>query len=175
MTPPQGYVQVHDQAPAFWQVDILWLMLATGEQTGGAYALMWELCPKDAGPGPHFHDQDEAFYVLDGAITFQLGDQTLAASGGAFVSIPRGTVHAFRIDSETATVLNFYAPAGFERTIAALGTPAARRTLPPKGLAMVGSDPAKVMALFGQVGMHPVQAADLTRPGGATTRPAHGQ
>lgn len=50
------YVTNIDEAPAYWQVGILWLMLATGAQTGGEYSLMWQLCPKDSGPGPPYHD-----------------------------------------------------------------------------------------------------------------------
>lgn len=34
------YVTTVEEAPAYWQVDILWAMLATGEQTGGTYSLM---------------------------------------------------------------------------------------------------------------------------------------
>ena len=55
------YVTTIEGAPAYWQVGILWALLATGEQTGGAYTLMWELCPQSSGPTPHLHDQDEQF------------------------------------------------------------------------------------------------------------------
>ncbi len=158
------YVSGLADAPAYWQVDILWVMLATGEQTGGNYSLMWELCPKGSGSPPHYHDQDEQFYLMDGEITYKAGDQTLEASGGSFVLIPRGTVHSFRVDSEAATLLNSYTPAGFERTIVELGEPAQERTLPPEGLPMTG-DMEKVIALFEKVGMHPVEEPDTLREG----------
>ena len=154
-------------APAYWQVDILWVMLATGDQTGGHYSLLWQLCPKGAGPGPHYHDQDEQFYVLDGQITYLAGDQTLVATAGAFVLIPRGTVHSFRVDSDTATILNSYTPAGFERTIVDLGEPAATRTLPPEGQPMI-AHPERVAEVFARVGMHVVDQPDTLRgPQGA--------
>ncbi|WP_219722128.1 cupin domain-containing protein [Deinococcus planocerae] len=70
-------------APLYWQVGILWAVLATGAQTGGAYALMWELCPRGSGPPPHFHDQDEQFYVLDGEITYRANGQELRATAGS--------------------------------------------------------------------------------------------
>jgi hypothetical protein len=44
--PPQAPPTNRETAPAYWNVDILWLLLATGEQTGGRYALMEELCPR---------------------------------------------------------------------------------------------------------------------------------
>jgi uncharacterized cupin superfamily protein len=44
--------------------------LATGEYTGGAYALFETLVPpKDPGPPPHIHrNEDEAFYIISGGI-----------------------------------------------------------------------------------------------------------
>lgn len=153
-----------DTSPAFWQGDILWTVLATSEQTGGVYSLLEQLCAKDAGPAPHWHEQDEAFYVLDGQITFMAGDKTFEASAGAFVFIPRGTVHSFRVDSESARLLNFYLPGAFERVITELGQPAATRTLPPKDLPQDASE-AKTNALFAQVGMHTVAVPDFLRNG----------
>ncbi len=161
-TETEPYIRTIDDGPAYWQVDILWVMLATGEQTGGHYALMWQLCPKGAGPGPHYHDQDEQFYVLDGQITYLAGDRTLVASAGAFVLIPRGTVHSFRVDSTTATILNSYTPAGFERAIIELGEPAASRTLPPAERPAI-AHPERVEDVFGRVGMHLVNQPDTLR------------
>ncbi len=151
-------------APAYWQEGILWTMLATGAQTGGVYSAMEELCPQGSGAPPHWHDQDEAFYFLDGQATFLAGDQTFQAGAGAFVFIPRGTPHSFRVDSDTARLLNFYAPAGFERTITEMGKPTETRTLPPKG-ATNGGDMEKMKALFAQVGMHILAVPDFLRNG----------
>lgn len=162
--PIQPFGAHADTSPAFWQGDILWTVLATSEQTGGVYLLLEQLCPKDAGPAPHWHEQDEAFYVLDGQITFMAGDQTFEASAGALVFIPRGVVHSFRVDSESARLLNFYLPGGFERVITELGQPAATRTLPPKDLPQDASE-AKMNALFAQVGMHTVAVPDFLRNG----------
>jgi len=157
------YITAIEEAPAYWQVGILWAMLATGEQTGGAYSLMWELCPQNSGPPPHSHDQDEQFYVIDGEITYRADGQELRAKAGSFVLIPRGTVHSFRVDSGTATLLNSYTPAGFERVITELGEPAQARTLPPAGRPAVPSDIEKVHRLFQEVGMHIVHEPDVLR------------
>ncbi len=72
-------------------VDILWVVLAEASTTNGQHSLMWQLCPQGSGPGPHDHDQDEGFYVPDGQITYQAGAETLVATTGSFVWIPRGT------------------------------------------------------------------------------------
>ena len=137
-------------------------MLATAEQTGGAYTLIWELCPQGSGATPHYHEQDEQFYVLDGQVTYLAGDRTLVATAGAFVLIPRGTVHSFRVDSDTATILNSYTPGGFERAIIELGEPAAARTLPPAGRPAI-AHPERVAELFARIGMHVVDQPDTLR------------
>ena len=159
------YVATVEEGPAYWQVVILWVVLATGEQTGGEYSLLWELCPRGSGPPPHYHDQDEQFFVIDGSITYRADGEDLKAEAGSFVLIPRGTVHSFRVDSETATLLNSYTPAGFERTIVELGEPARERTLPPSDRPAMAADMDEVTALFEEVGMHPVEEPDSLRNG----------
>ena len=143
-------------------VDILWVVLAERTTTNGAFSLMWQLCPQGSGPGPHYHDQDEGFFVQEGQITYVAGGEQLVAGSGSFVWIPRGTVHSFRVDSETATLLNFYTPAGFEQVIMAGGLPAEAFTLPPAGLGMAVKPP-DMMALFAEIGMHVVQEPDELR------------
>ena len=145
-------LNIHAGKP-YWMVDILWVVLAEGNTTAGSHSLMWQLCPQGSGPGPHHHDQDEGFYVLDGQITYQAGGETLVATTGSFVWIPRGTVHAFKVDSPTATLLNSYTPAGFEQVVLHAGIPATSFELPPKGLGMSLSQP-ELMQLFKKIGMH---------------------
>ena len=155
-------LQNNADAPAYWQVDILWLILATGETTSGRYSLMEELCPKDSGPPPHTHTQLETFYILEGEITFVVNGENIKGIAGSYVAVPPGAVHSFRVDSETARILNSYVPAGFERTVTELGQPAEARTLPPKGLP-VKFDPKRAMELFREVGMQPVEQPDVLR------------
>jgi len=160
------YVETVAEGPAYWMVDILWVMLATGEQTGGGYSLMWELCPRGSGPGPHYHDQDELFFVIDGEITYLAAGKELKAPSGSFVLIPRGTVHSFRVDSETATLLNSYTPAGFERTIIELGEAAQARVIPPAARPAIPGGMDAAMTLFQEIGMHLVSEPDALRDRG---------
>lgn len=64
----------------------------------------------------HIHrDQDECFYVLDGSITVQCGEQHMAAGPGAFVFLPRGVPHSWDVvGGGVATVLIINVPAGIE-------------------------------------------------------------
>jgi quercetin dioxygenase-like cupin family protein len=67
----------------------------------------------------HVHDdEDDAFYILEGELTFVLGDEEMAAPAGTFVLIPPGVEHGFRNDSDQVVrILNIHAPAGFDRRI----------------------------------------------------------
>ncbi len=121
-------------ATGFWQMGILWSPLISGESTRGAYSLMEQLMPAKAGPPPHVHDQgEEVFYILDGEMALQLGDQGVIGTSGQLVRIPAGTPHAFAVRTETARVLNFYVPAALDLQVAMLGTPATSPILPPPG------------------------------------------
>jgi quercetin dioxygenase-like cupin family protein len=123
-----------DTAAGFWQMGILWSPLIPGESTRGTYSLMEQLMPAKAGPPPHVHDHgEEVFYILDGELALQLGDQVITGTSGQLVRIPAGTPHAFAVKSETARVLNFYVPAALDLQVAMLGTPATSATLPPPG------------------------------------------
>src|ERR1700761_5728619 len=117
--------------PGYWQLDILWSPLVRSEQTRGAYSLMEQLMPAKAGPPPHVHAQgDELFYILDGELALQLGDEVVHGTTGQLIRVPAGTPHAFAVRSDTARVLNFYVPGMLDTQVALLGTPAASPRLP---------------------------------------------
>jgi mannose-6-phosphate isomerase-like protein (cupin superfamily) len=67
----------------------------------------------------HVHeDEDDAFYILDGELTFVLGDDEVAAPAGTFVLVPPGVEHGFHNDGDSPVrILNIHAPAGFDRRI----------------------------------------------------------
>lgn len=115
--PPPGsmpFIKTRDNALVYWTNDILWLILASGEDTGGRWSIMEELCPKGSGAPPHVHIwSDENFYVNEGEVTFLMDDEISKVAAGGFVVIPRNTVHGFRVDSEESRVLNSYTPASW--------------------------------------------------------------
>ena len=110
--------------------------LATGEDTNGNYALWEALVPPGGGPPPHVHSrEEEGFYVLEGEITFTMGDQRLVATAGMFANLPVGTPHAFKNESgKAAKMLISVAPAGLEQMFFEFGVPLAEgatTALPP--------------------------------------------
>jgi quercetin dioxygenase-like cupin family protein len=72
--------------------------------------------PGERGPDPHVHrEHTDAFYVLDGELTFQLGSerQRTAVPAGGFVAVPPNLVHAFANEGAVdARFLNVHAPDG---------------------------------------------------------------
>jgi mannose-6-phosphate isomerase-like protein (cupin superfamily) len=68
----------------------------------------------------HVHiDEDDAFYILEGELTFELEDGEVAAPPGTFVLVPPGVPHAFTNHGETPVrMFNIHAPAGFDERIA---------------------------------------------------------
>jgi mannose-6-phosphate isomerase-like protein (cupin superfamily) len=64
------------------------------------------------------HEEDDAFYIVEGEMTFILGEEAVAAPPGTFVLVPPGVEHGFRNDGdEPVRMLNIHAPAGFDRRI----------------------------------------------------------
>lgn len=95
-------------------------VLLRSEETAGEVSAIE--CVVPAGwPGPplHHHAFDEAFYVLAGELTFQLGDELASAGPGELIFAPRGSHHTLANLSEAeARYLLVCTPAGFERYFA---------------------------------------------------------
>jgi mannose-6-phosphate isomerase-like protein (cupin superfamily) len=99
--------------------------LATGDDTNGKYAIWEAIVPSGGGPPPHVHSrEEEGFYVLEGEITFTIGDKRLVAGAGVFANMPVGTPHSFKNESgKPARTLISVAPAGLEKMFFECGVP----------------------------------------------------
>ena len=86
-------------------------ILAEHGQTG-SYEVTVHDGLEGAGPPPHFHPGDEAFYVMDGEVDFYCGGTAKKLTAGGFVHVPGGTVHAFRYASPTARMVGITSGAG---------------------------------------------------------------
>src|SRR5947199_340239 len=62
----------------------------------------------------HVHDdEDDAFFITEGEMTFLFGDESVAAPPGTFVLVPPGVEHGFRNDGDVPVrMFNIHAPAG---------------------------------------------------------------
>lgn len=102
---------------------------AISPDTRGGYALWETAMPARAGGPPlHVHQQeDEAFYVLAGAVTFQIGERIVRGAAGTFAFAPRGIPHKFSNQtSDPAKMLVIVSPGGFENALEELSQFAAR-------------------------------------------------
>lgn len=99
--------------------------LATGDDTHGTYATWEAIVPPGGGPPPHVHSrEEEGFYILEGEITVQAGDQQIVATAGMFVNIPIRLPHSFKNESDkSAKMLITVAPAGLENMFFEFGVP----------------------------------------------------
>ncbi len=141
----QPYALAQNEGQALWFLGAQTWVKATGEQTGGALGLVEQILPAGfSSPWHLHHNEDEAFYVAEGEMTFLCGDHRLSAGAGTWVWGPRGIPHGFRVEgSAPARLLLFATPAGFEQFVVELGEPATEGSSPPAG----PPDMGKLMAV----------------------------
>lgn len=138
------------EGTAIWHLDTLMTFKALSEETGGRLAVWEELLPHRSSPPLHVHhDSDEAWFVLDGRLSFRVAESTWTAEAGTFVWAPRGVPHTFRVDSPGARLLALAVPGGFDRFVRATGRPAEAPALPPPP-----ESPPDMAALVGSAREH---------------------
>lgn len=117
---------------------------ALGEQTGRAYTLV-EVQGRSGFETPlHSHaNEEEGFYVLEGAVTLSLGDEGMKAAPGTFAFVPRGMAHGFRFRADSRMLL-LLSPgaAGHEGMFREVGEPAGSEAIPSEP--WLPSDPERV-------------------------------
>ena len=85
--------------------------LCDARETGDRWSLFDENIPLGMGPPPHRHDWDEAYYVLEGEVDFEIDGQAVKIAPGDFARLPANTIHGFKGASpEGARVLIFAQP-----------------------------------------------------------------
>jgi mannose-6-phosphate isomerase-like protein (cupin superfamily) len=114
---PQAIIKKPGEGRTLAVVGDVYRFLATGEDTNGTYALWEAIVPPGGGPPPHVHSrEEEGFFVLEGEITFTIGEKRLVASAGMFANMPVGMPHSFKNESsKPAKMLISVAPAGLEQ------------------------------------------------------------
>jgi quercetin dioxygenase-like cupin family protein len=112
----RALVLLPDQGRAYRMGAMTALFKADGDETRRQYSISeWWLEPDTAGPGAHAHPEDDAFYVLEGTMSFLIDGEWIDCPKGSFVLAPAGATHDFQNRGATrAGVLNISAPGGFE-------------------------------------------------------------
>ena len=134
---PEGvaqYARRVDSGSSVWYLGNLFTILAGSEDTEGRFALIEVLARKGTEPPRHVHHrEDEAFYMLEGEITFYIGDETYVATPGTFVFAPRGIPHSWVVDTDVVRKLVTLTPGGADEHFRdpRFSEPARTLTLPP--------------------------------------------
>ena len=105
-----------DQRKTFFGAGDEYYYFATGQETDGHYFFLEGIIPPGGGPPPHVQTrEEEAFYILEGKVTFYAGGEEITATAGTYLNIPKGLKHNFRNNTETtARLLMFFSPSGIE-------------------------------------------------------------
>lgn len=129
----QPYILGPGQGASVWSLGGRFTKKVGSEASENRLAVVEALAFQTTEPPLHIHHrEDEAWYVLDGRMTFYVGDEILEAPSGAFVYAPKGIPHTFTVDAEPTRVLVFASPAGFEKFAEELGDPARDDNPPPR-------------------------------------------
>jgi quercetin dioxygenase-like cupin family protein len=104
------------------------------EAAGGGMSIVEIAAPPGDMPPLHLHRvDDEAWYVLDGEMSFFAGsDQPIPAGPGSLGFVPKGIPHTYRVESSgPARVLAICTPGDFAGFVLAASRPAEVPELPP--------------------------------------------
>jgi quercetin dioxygenase-like cupin family protein len=128
-----AYGLAHDEGEAFWLLGMLQTVKMGRADTGGELGLLEIVVPVGHGSPWHVHpEEDEWFYVLDGELTFYVGETRFDLTAGGFAFGPKGVPHTFiGAGSGGARALVGFAPMQFEGFLREVGQPAPARVLPP--------------------------------------------
>jgi quercetin dioxygenase-like cupin family protein len=103
---------------------------ASSEETDNAFCVVESTLPAHYRMVlPHWHaHKSEAFYVIDGTLTFTREDQTFIVQRGGFVLAPPRTVHVYwNSTTRPVTFLTVSAPGGLDGFLAELAEVFAER------------------------------------------------
>lgn len=120
------------------------------DAAGGRMSIVEFAGPPGDMPPLHRHlTDDEAWYVLEGEMSFFVGaEEAIRVEAGGAAFGPKGVPHTYRVESaEQARWLAICTPGDFERFVVAASRPAERAELPPMTAAPTEAEIVAVTAL----------------------------
>jgi mannose-6-phosphate isomerase-like protein (cupin superfamily) len=132
-----------------WFFGMLAEVKASAADTGGRYTLVEMTAPAGMQTPLHVHHvEDEGFYVLEGSITVQVGDDTVELGAGRHAFGPHGVPHRFIVGPDGARMLWVLTPGGFEHLVEEASVPAETPTVPPPSV-LPPADAAEIVLRHG--------------------------
>ncbi len=120
------------EGEAIWWFGALAEIKATAADTGGLMCIVEVTEPPGSEAPLHVHHrEDEAFWILEGDVTIEVGDTVIECHAGDYAFGPRDIPHRYTVGDAGCRMLFILTPGGFERLVRDMGEPAAARTLPP--------------------------------------------
>ncbi len=117
--------------PATWAMGSLFEHLVGAQESGGVAVSLVTQPPGIATPLHRHTHEDEAFYLLDGTMTYRAGEEVFHLKAGDFIWLPRGLPHAFRVTGTSPVrFLGLTDPGRLFHLYDEVGIPAAERRLP---------------------------------------------
>ena len=121
-----------DEGEARWWFGALAVIKATAADTAGQMTIVEVTEPPGAAAPLHVHHrEDEAFWILEGSVTIEVGDETIEAGPGDYAMGPRDIPHRYTVGPDGCRMLFICTPGGFENLVREMSVPAESRTLPP--------------------------------------------
>ncbi len=163
VTKPYRVASGEGLADVWWKSGRL-TVKAGGAEGVNAFSQIEVDDPRDTGPPLHVHhNEDETFYVLEGEVTFRVGEERIDVAAGDFLFAPRDIPHAYVVRSERARMLVTASPGGVEQVFVSLGVPVTGSE-PPADAVMPPMD--ELVRLFGGYGCEilgpPLSLSDLS-------------
>jgi quercetin dioxygenase-like cupin family protein len=142
--------------PATWSMGALFEHLAGAGDTNGELAVSLVTQPPGTASPLHVHTREaEAWYLLDGTMTYLAGGQLFDLAAGDFIYLPRDVPHAFRTTGASPVrFLGLTLPGGLMDLYDEVGIPAEQRRLPDHGV--TPQDVARWMELGPRYGLRVV-------------------
>lgn len=120
-----------DEGDAHWWFGNLAVTKTTADESAGQLTIIEITAPPGLAVPLHVHHRDdEGFWILEGDVTFEVGDATIEAYAGDYLFGPRDIPHRYTVGTDGCRML-FIIPSGLENLIRQTSQPAASRTVPP--------------------------------------------
>jgi mannose-6-phosphate isomerase-like protein (cupin superfamily) len=116
---------------ARWWLGQLAEIKATAADTGGLFSIVEVTnAPNYEAPLHVHHREDEAFWIIEGSVTLEVGGTTIEAGAGDYAFGPRGLPHKYTVGAQGCRMLFILTPGGFEDLVRAMSVPADTRSVP---------------------------------------------
>jgi quercetin dioxygenase-like cupin family protein len=136
-------------ADVWWKSGRITVKIA-GAETDNAFSQIETDDPRGSGPPLHVHhNEDETFYILEGEVTIQVGDERIDLAAGDFLFGPREVAHAYVVRSERARMLVTASPAGVEQFFVSHGVEVTGAEPPTDAVMPPMNDLMRLFAAYG--------------------------